>query len=388
MSAKNTMNAEAELDLDNLPRMELARLAALASVVSYGKAVEMGRKQLRALLDEEPREALIAHLKSKEKPEDERAVGVNAAAKMFEMVSASMMSPEQVGMLIQSEVQDLEERALAAVRRAVLGFEASIKRIEVIDASGAARKVEGHTHQAFEKTLKLASIRQNVLLVGPAGSGKTALAAQVAQALGLPFSFVSCSGGMSENQLTGWLLPIEAGGAFGYVSARFVDAFEKGGVFLLDEIDAADENVLLAVNAALANGKLTIPQRHANPVALRHKDFVCIAAANTFGHGGDLTYSGRNRLDGATLDRFRAGIIKMDYDPELEKLLIDAEVLKWALPIREQIKSLKLKRVMSTRALLDFTRQKQMLGFGAAEWEESFFADWTRDEMVKIGRDA
>lgn len=385
MSAKKTMTAE--LDLSKLPRMELARLAALASAVSYEKAVEMGRKDLLARLEQEPREALIEHLKSKETPKDSRSSGMDAARQMLELVSASMMSPEQVGRLIEAEVDDLEQRALTAVRQAVLGFEASIKRIEVIDVTGSARKVEGHTHQAFEKTLKLASIRQNVLLVGPAGSGKTALAAQVAQALGLPFSFVSCSGGMSENQLTGWLLPIEAGGAFGYVSARFVDAFEKGGVFLLDEIDAADENVLLAVNAALANGKLTIPQRHGNPLALRHPDFVCIAAANTFGHGGDLTYSGRNRLDGATLDRFRAGIIKMDYDPELEKLLIDGEVLQWALPIREQIKSLKLKRVMSTRALLDFTRQKQLLGFGVAEWEESFFADWTRDEMVKIGRE-
>lgn len=385
MSANDRMTAE--LDLDKMTRLELARLASMAKLAPYKSAVDMPRKDLREMLEKEPKAVLIKHLKSKTQLKEADESVAAQARLMFEQVASSIMSPEQVGSLIEIELGDLEERVLNALRQAALGLEPTLRRIEVVDAAGEARKVEGHVHQAFEKTLKLASIRQNVLLVGPAGCGKTALAAQVAQALGLSFSFVSCSGGMSENQLTGWLLPIEAGGAFGYVSARFVDAFENGGVFLLDEIDAADENVLLAVNAALANGKLTIPQRHTKPLALRHPDFVCIAAANTFGHGGDLTYSGRNRLDGATLDRFRAGIVKMDYDPELEKLLVDTAVLAWALPIREQIKSFKLKRVMSTRALLDFTRQKQMLGFGPSDWEESYFADWTRDELVKIERE-
>lgn len=259
-------------------------------------------------------------------------------------------------------------------------------RIEVARLDGTVHKVEGFTHAALAKTVKLASVRQNILLVGSAGCGKTALAHQVADALGLSFAMTSCSGGMSENQLTGWLLPIESGGKFAYVPAAFVKAYEFGGVFLLDEIDAADENTLLVINAALANGHMHVAQRHESPIIKRHADFVCIAAANTYGHGADMIYAGRNKLDGATLDRFRAGIVKMDYDPVLEMNIVDAQVLSWGCAIRSAISQYKLRRVMSTRVMLDFTKQKQALGFGISDFEESYFADWTRDELAKIGR--
>lgn len=256
----------------------------------------------------------------------------------------------------------------------------------VIDATTNERKeINGVTHEAFEKVLKLSQIRANILLVGAAGCGKTKLAEQIAEALTLPFGFLSCSAGMSESQLIGWLLPIEEGGRFAYMASRFVELYEQGGVFLLDEIDAADENLLLVLNAAFANGYLAIPQRAGNPIAKRHKDFVLIAAANTFGHGGNMVYAGRNKLDGATLDRFRSAIVPMTYDAKLEKALIDAEVLSWGLKIREQIEKLSLRRIMSTRVMLDFTKQKQMLGFKLGDFAQSYFADWTTDEKSKVG---
>jgi cobaltochelatase CobS len=388
MTMSNDTACQAVLPkLEQLPRMELARLAANAGACTYEDAVSKQRHELTALIGAEPRDIVLAHLdrKARAKPA-EREMSLSQIKEIFAMLAKSTMSPEQIVGALNAEVSDFESRMLGALRKAVAGIEPKLVRHVVADTSGAERPVEGFVHSAFEKTLKLSQIRQNVLLVGPAGCGKTALAEQIAKAINLPFAFVSCSGGMSENQLTGWLLPIQAGGSFAYVPASFVKAFEHGGVFLIDEIDAADENVLLALNAALANGQMTIPQRHENPIARKHENFVCIAAANTFGHGGDLIYAGRNRLDGATLDRFRAGIIKMGYDDKLEEALIDSDVLAWARPIRRKISELKLKRVMSTRALLDFTRQKDLLGFKADDWNEAFFADWTRDELAKIGR--
>lgn len=384
----NTLAAPGHLtELDRMPRMELARLAANAGACAYEDAIGKQRAELTVIINAEPRGIVLAHLerKARAKP-TEKELSLVQMKDIFTLLAKSTMTPDQIVSAIDAETNDLEHRLLGALRKAVAGIEPTLVRHVVADAKGSERPVEGFVHAAFEKTLKLSQIRQNVLLVGPAGCGKTALAEQVAKAIGLPFSFVSCSGGMSENQLTGWLLPIQAGGSFAYVPASFIKAFENGGVFLIDEIDAADENVLLALNAALANGQMTIPQRHENPIARKHPDFVCIAAANTFGHGGDLIYAGRNRLDGATLDRFRAGIIKMGYDDKLEEALIDSDVLGWARPIRRKIAELKLKRVMSTRALLDFTRQKDLLGFKAEDWSEAFFADWTRDEMAKIGR--
>lgn len=256
----------------------------------------------------------------------------------------------------------------------------------VVQDGRADVKVEGLAHKQFGRVRRLAECRQNILLVGPAGCGKSHLARQVADSMGLDFATLSCSAGMSENQLTGWLLPIEAGGRFVYVSSDFVRLYAEGGLFLIDEVDAADSNVLLVVNAALANGELYIPHRIGATHVKRHPDFVCIAAANTYGTGPDRVYAARSQLDESTLDRFRAGMTEVDYDPRLEEQLCAADVLAWCLPVREKIRSLKLRRVMSTRVMRDFTVQLRA-GFSRDEMEAAYFAGWTRDELVKVGRE-
>lgn len=64
-----------------------------------------------------------------------------------------------------------------------------------------------------------------MLLIGPAGCGKTTLAQQIADGLGLRFGMISLAAGISESALVG---------RFVYVPASFVDFYENGGLFLLD----------------------------------------------------------------------------------------------------------------------------------------------------------
>ena len=195
---------------------------------------------------------------------------------------------------------------VAALRDKVAELEANKPTvIEVRQANGTAVQITGAVHEAFEEVLQLAAARKHIFLPGPAGCGKSHMAKQVADALGLPFGFISCSAGMSESQLLGRRVPNGDHGQFVYEATDFVRCYENGGVFLFDELDAADSNVLLVVNSALANGHMALPNRTENPVAKRHPDFVCIAAANTFGRGADRQYVGRNELDESTLDRFR-----------------------------------------------------------------------------------
>lgn len=232
----------------------------------------------------------------------------------------------------------------------------------------------------FPHMVNLATIRQNILMVGPSGCGKTYIANKLAEKLGLPFGAQSCSAGMSESQLAGYLLPVGDSGRFEYIASTFVDMYENGGVFLFDEIDAADENTMVFINAALANGSFYLPQRFDNREIKRHPDFIAIAAANTFGHGESVVYSGRNQLDGATLDRFRAGMILCEYSPVVEKALGDEQIVRWARRVRQLINRQGLNRIMSTRVILDFTRQKEELGYGMEEFVNSYFADWAEDE--------
>ncbi len=62
------------------------------------------------------------------------------------------------------------------------------RTIELKTPKGDTRKIEGATHPVFDEVVDLAHARDNVFLPGPSGSGKSHLAGQVAEALGLRVS--------------------------------------------------------------------------------------------------------------------------------------------------------------------------------------------------------
>jgi hypothetical protein len=168
----------------------------------------------------------------------------------------------------------------------------------VVKSERAEVKIEGLQHHKFERLLRACSARQpdghrlNVYLYGPPGTGKTTAARNVAKALGLAFH---CNGAVSTKyELTGF---IDANGVCH--SPEFRKAWEKGGVYLFDEIDGSVSAAVVAFNAALANGVMAFPDGMLD----RHPDCVVIAAANTV-HGATAEFTGRTKLDAASLDRF------------------------------------------------------------------------------------
>lgn len=303
---------------------------------------------------------------SNEPQQDDHA---SAAVAAIKALAASSLN--------EAKVRNMIESALDAYEPPGQHF-----TVKVNDAPKV--KIDGHAHPLFEKALRRAVARVNVLLIGPAGCGKSHLAEQIAAALQLDFASVNCTAGMSESNLKGWLLPTGEGGRFEYLPADFIRLFEGGGVFLIDEVDAADPNVLLLMNQALANGKLFLPQRKDASEVRRHPDFVCFAAANTFGTGANMMYAGRERLDESTLDRFRAGQMLMDYDTEFERAVCNNDLLGWAHPVRRKIAEARLSRVLSTRFLLDATKL-MAAGETIDEVVETFFTGWKADERMKVG---
>lgn len=258
--------------------------------------------------------------------------------------------------------------------------------IRIVASDGEHKQhVEGVTHKAFKDVVHLAANRINVLLVGPSQCGKTHLAGQVAQALGLSFAHISCTGGMSEGQLTGRYLPVGEGGRFEFVTTQFIRAYEEGGVFLLDEIDAADENVMLVINSATANGTLPLPNRVDRPVAHRHEDFVLLAGANTFGSGADREYVGRNQLDAATLARFQCGTIAMDYDEEMERTLVgDDEVVDLIQSYRKKMRAAGIRRLCTMRFMMDAAKMKRSGAWDMDRIKDAFFSGWSADERTRV----
>jgi hypothetical protein len=162
-------------------------------------------------------------------------------------------------------------------------------------------------HAYFEALLRIVKARRNSWLCGPAGSGKTTSAHEVATLLGLRFFAKSVGPQVTESSLIGYQ---DANGKT--VRTQLREAFEFGGVFLLDEVDAASPAVLVVINALLANGVASFP----DCVVEKHPDFVLIAGANTIGLGADRQYVGRQQIDAATLDRFV--LLDWPYDPRIE----------------------------------------------------------------------
>lgn len=247
------------------------------------------------------------------------------------------------------------------------------------------RKIKGVVPKQFKRLVQLATARKNILMVGPSGCGKTHVAAMLADALEMEFGAQSCSVGVSESNFVGWLLPVGKDNKFAHVSSRFVELYENGGMFLLDEMDNADPNLLVFMNMALANSGFYLPQRFENPYVKKHPDFVCVAAANTFGGGADVLYSSRNALDAATLDRFRMGTVKMDYDDAVEENLIqNSALLTWGRGLRTIIGRHSLAKLLSTRALIDAQDMIDGYDWSFSDVEESYFSDWSPEEMAMV----
>ena len=199
-----------------------------------------------------------------------------------------------------------------------------------------------HTHAIFDSVLK--DIQQNIspMLVGPAGSGKSTILQNVADTLNLNYYPLSVNGQTSEYQIIGYK---NANGD--YIRSAFRDAFENGGLFSFEEIDAGNPNVLTVMNNALSQDFYMFP----DACVKKHRDFRLAASANTYGRGANLQYIGRNPLDAATLDRFAMSYV--DYDEDLERQIgPDIKWTQYVQTIRHVIEHFNMPIIVSTRAII------------------------------------
>lgn len=210
-----------------------------------------------------------------------------------------------------------------------------------IKTENTTKQIQGLTNAIFDKTLKLVNMNVPVMLVGGAGCGKNFMCEQIADALDMNFYYSSTIS--QEYKLTGF---IDAGGNYHATELRKAMEDEKGGLFMLDEIDASVPETLVIINSVLANGYFDFPDKRvqANP------KFRVICAGNTCGNGADEVYTGRNVIDGATLDRFV--LLKMDYDKRIEEALCpDNDLRNFIWEVRNVVQKEKINFVVGTRTL-------------------------------------
>ena len=188
-------------------------------------------------------------------------------------------------------------------------------RIPAWDPMTFGERPHAFAHAASEQVARLVQADVPVWLHGPAGTGKSSAAKHAAEVAGLTYYEVNLAGAMAS-AIKGKDRLKE------FVEAEFERAYEHGGLICLEEFDAAHPTVATAINNAIAGD---VFHNDANGRAVkRHPDFRIVATANTIGTGATKEFNSRNKLDGATLDRFRMGRVFVGLDTTLERTIIDS----------------------------------------------------------------
>jgi len=168
----------------------------------------------------------------------------------------------------------------------------------------------------------------NVLMVGPAGTGKSTLYRKIFEADGIEPYFINLNGETSPDDFVGVTDLVPDPGGQGTIT-RFVPsilplAMDEGRPLIIDELDAATADILFVMQAVLEGQPLIITKQGARAIE-GQPGFGVYATANTIGKGDDSgMYAGTNILNEAFLDRFGMVIPKW-YMPENEEVTVIAK---------------------------------------------------------------
>lgn len=274
--------------------------------------------------------------------------------------------------IAKASLDDVIERVMPLLDDHIRQTYGSLPKIVKVETPTHSHVIKGVIHEKFETVLKFVNANIPVFLTGAAGTGKNVLCKQIAEALGLEFYFSNAVS--QEYKLTGF---IDANGI--YHKTQFFEAFTRGGLFMLDEMDASIPEVLIILNAAIANGYFDFPTGREEA----HKNFRVISAGNTFGTGADEEYNGRFQLDGASLDRF--AVVNIDYSKQIEEAITsgNSELVQFAHEFRKACSDVGLKHIFSYRSLERISKLEGLLPL-AEVLKTCLFKNLQKDDLTII----
>lgn len=160
--------------------------------------------------------------------------------------------------------------------------------------------------------------KENVLLEGHAGTGKTTSAKAFASSKGLPFYAIGMNLASEPSDYKGQLEP-QADGTLKFVYGELALAFKYGGVVLLDELSFIKEGCSADMHNALDKLRQITLRGNDNEVIQGHDELLIIGAYNA-------GYRGTRKLNEAFADRFTTQLV-YEYDSTIEKKIIKSKSL-------------------------------------------------------------
>lgn len=242
-------------------------------------------------------------------------------------------------------------------------------KLQKVDGTTTERETTFTITEDYKQVLNCAANRLPVYLFGPAGTGKTTFAMEIAKDLNLPCYIQGTTNDIFA--LQGIKLPNGD-----YIKSNVQKAVENGGVLLLDECDSYPEDVQTWFNSLLANRKISFTNCGTIEA---HKDLVIIGAGNTNGNGQNDKYL-RQQFDAAFLNRF--AIKKhVGYSQSAEDN-INKDSAEFVRALRKADKSNNL--ILSYRTIEFLPKLAQLFGeTGAIEANITDTLDTTTIEQLK-----
>jgi nitric oxide reductase NorQ protein len=145
------------------------------------------------------------------------------------------------------------------------------------------------------------------LIIGPKGTGKTTLVRKFASQLGKELYSVNFSLRTRESHLIGTKTLDR--GQISFVEGILVKSMRDGGLLYLDELNAAEADVLLRLDEALDDRRQLILKEAEGQIIRANHDWSVIATINP------LSHVGTKELPPQLLSRFPIRI-RLDYPPE------------------------------------------------------------------------
>ena len=155
-------------------------------------------------------------------------------------------------------------------------------------------------NSAFEKGLF-------VLIIGPKGTGKTSLVMEYAVQKSKKLESINFSLRTRESHLIGTKSLVE--GNIGFDEGVLIKSMKEGSILYLDELNAAEADVLLRLDEALDDRRQIVLKESDGQVIKADDSWFTIATINP------LTHVGTKELPPQLLSRFPVRI-RLDYPPE------------------------------------------------------------------------